>query len=114
MTPDPHLLHSVESVGDGDTITVLFALGADVFRRARLRLVLIDTPERGDAGAVEARRYTVAWLAAHPVLIVALQLTATGRYVETFGRYLADVYDPGTGDSLSGALLRDGHATLWT
>lgn len=108
-----HRIHSVESVGDGDTVTLIIELGMDVLRRARVRLTIVDTPERSEPGWAEARTFTVDWLGAHPVLMVDMHTTSSGRYAETFGRYLADVYDPTTGDSLSSALLQAGHADVW-
>lgn len=108
-------VYVVESVGDGDTLTAVLDMGADTFRRCRLRLVVVDTPERGQPGWTEARDFTAAWCQAHaPTLTVNLQLTRTGRLWETFGRLMADVYDLRTGATLSSALLESGHAVLWT
>lgn len=111
-----HPIYLVESVGDGDTITVIVDLGADVLRRARLRLVIVDCPERDEPVRwALARAHTAGWLADFGGnLSVDLQLTRTGRIVETFGRYLADVYATSTGESLSAALLASGNAEVWT
>jgi len=100
---------------DGDTVAVRADLGWNVDVRLTVRLVLVDTPERGQAGHLEAREFVHDWLLApgwlllgRPVPRLHLRLTSYGK--TTFGRYLADVYDVTTGETLSGALLQAGYA----
>lgn len=106
-------IYKIEEVGDGDTITAMLDLRAETFRRMRLRLVVVDCPERGMPGADEATAFSEYWLEMRPHLFVDLQLTRTGRLQQTFGRYMADIYDS-TGDSLSEALLLNDHARVWS
>jgi endonuclease YncB( thermonuclease family) len=114
MTPVVRPISYVESAGDGDTPTLIVDVGLDSLRRVRVRLTIVDCPEAGQPGAAEARAFAAAWLDEHlPALTAAFHVTRTGRYVMSFNRHIADVYDAGTGESLSSALLRAGHAEVW-
>lgn len=73
----------------------------------RVRLLGVDTPERGQPGWAEATAFTQAWLADAGAMVAV-----TSRS-DSFGRYLADVRD-GDGMSLSSALLAAGHAVPWS
>lgn len=130
----------VEEIGDGDTITVWADQGGP--QRGieyALRLVVVDTPEMKDRDpavrerAAQARQASVDWLAercrgngawasllndvpvfAQPgALRVTLQRRPSGAYLRTFTRWMADLYDPRTGESLSSHLLATGHAVVW-
>jgi micrococcal nuclease len=108
-------VHSVERVIDGDTMILILELGVDVLRRVRARLTIVDTPERGEPGWEDSVRFATAWLrdrSGH--LAVDLPLTSSGRPLETFGRYFADVVDVRDGSSLSSALLQSGLAPVWS
>jgi endonuclease YncB( thermonuclease family) len=96
-------------------MVLVLELGADTLRRVRARLTIVDTPERGEPGWEDSVRFTTAWLydrAGH--LAVDLPLTSSGRPLETFGRYFADVIDTRDGSSLSSDLLQSGLATVWS
>ena len=68
----------------------------------RLRLVTVDTPERGETGWAQAREDTAAWLSVRP----RLQVETYGP--DNFGRLLADVYVQGDrSQTLSQYLMRD-------
>lgn len=92
---------------DGDTVVMEVDVGFRLKATQRIRLANIDTPERTEPGWREATLGTITWFAEHRALRVT-------TYVEdTFGRWVADVYDPSTGDSLSEVLLRLNLATVW-
>lgn len=103
---------------DGDTVQVRVDVGWRVEVRVTVRLVTVDTPERGQAGYDEATRFVGQWLHAggfgpmeRPLLLRDLRLASYGKV--TFDRWLADLYDAETGESLSAALLAAGHAEVW-
>lgn len=56
MSGDPWVRNgAVERVIDGDSLVVLVDLGYRAYLKARIRLLGIDTPERGEPGWAEAR-----------------------------------------------------------
>ena len=71
-------------VVDRDTIDVDVDLGFHLTRRTRLRLLDIDTPERGQEGYYEAKEALSALLDSDLVIF-----TEKG---DSFGRWLATVY----------------------
>lgn len=73
----------------------------------RVRLLGVDTPERGEAGYAEATEFTRQWLAG------AAELRAETHKSDSFGRYLAEIFDHGSW-SLGDALLDTGHAVPWS
>ncbi len=96
-----------EHIGSGFAALIFSASlqddGSTVPATALLRLVIIDTPERGDPRWREARDEAAAWLAAHPDLSVDTYESAG------MDRLLADVYPTGRrGDTLTQHLLRAG------
>jgi len=98
----------VARVIDGDTIDVDLDLGFGVWKlKERLRLNGLDAPEMSTDAGKAAR----AWL-------LLLLPVGTAAHVETakfdkYGRYLAEVWLPGTGINLSAALIAAGHAVPW-
>lgn len=98
---------------DGDTVDMTVMRKIDFgfkqvdhkFYTGRFRLVNVDTPERGEANYREAGYYVAQWIENHPILKVD-----THKDPDNFGRYLADIYVPTTGESLSEALLKAGLA----
>ncbi len=91
--------------------------GVDTLRRIRARLTIVYTPERGEPGWAAALDFATVWLwepERTSNVVVDLPLTASGRYLQTFGRYFADVVDVRDGSSLSSALLQSGLATVWS
>jgi endonuclease YncB( thermonuclease family) len=96
---------------DGDTLDAVLDLGLGVSLTERLRVLGVDTPERGKPGAVEATRYTTTWLT---IAHIKGGLRVATHKTDSFGRYLADAYDNTTGEHLADALIREGHAVPYT
>lgn len=89
---------NVTRVIDGDTI----ALGA-----TRVRLVLVDTPEKGDAGYDEATDFTKSLCLGRQAVIDQDDL----QYYDDYGRLLAVVHCNGT--NVNARLLETKHAVLY-
>lgn len=94
---------TVHRVVDGDTIDLEVDVGFYLTTVIRVRLLGVDTPERGQAGWADATAFTTRWLAAR-----GGRLRATTVKTDSFGRWLADIY-AGT-EHLGPALLDAGHA----
>lgn len=99
------------NVVDGDTIDVQIDLGFKMTTVQRLRLIDIDTPERGQEGYYEATEFT----AYH---VLGKEIGITTHKTDSFGRYLAEVFVPYVDDfndgySLSDLLLHEGLAKLY-
>lgn len=93
---------TVTKVVDGDTL--------DIDQR-RIRLVLVDTPERGDAGFSEATAFTRG---ACPVGSAATYVVDSMQGEDRYGRIVAAVWCDGTGNAtVNEALLDSGHARLY-
>lgn len=91
-------LRHVSPVTPGFTQTVESAAPAGL----ALRLVTVDTPERGEVGWSDARGDLLCWCDAGPVEVETY-------YPDNFGRLLADLYRAGDrGDTASQFLLRAG------
>jgi micrococcal nuclease len=96
-----HYRAELVRVIDGDTIDVDIDLGFDKIRtRQRLRLLGVDTPEKGEAGYVGATHATASRLwPADEIIVHTIRK-------DSFGRWLANVwYD---GNSLNEALIKMG------
>lgn len=104
---------------DGDTVvlSVERVLDDDGERQAierhyamRVRLVTLDTPERGEVGWGEASRDVVEWLSGHGP--GELSVETYGR--ESLGRFLGDVYvSTDRTATLSQWMLRERGWTPW-
>lgn len=81
-TVDAHLRREV-GVLDGWTLTAA--------RTVRLRLIHLDTPERGQDGYTEATEDLAEWLVSAESFTGLRALVADRR--DPFGRYLADIYE---------------------
>lgn len=96
---------------DGDTITIVADVwpslirGAPVMVPERVRVLGVDTPERGKPGYREATAYTAAWIHG-----ATLRLIVCSEERDSFGRLLATVMRKSDGANLTTDLLRDGHA----
>lgn len=88
----------VTRVIDGDTI----AAGA-----TRIRLVLVDTPEKGEAGFDEATNFTKTLCLNKKAIIDQDDL----QYYDDYGRMIAVVYCNST--NVNAALLESKHAVLY-
>lgn len=76
----------------------------------RARLVLIDTPEKGTVEYDKATQFTRLWVN-FPGARQLRARTFRPRNVTAdggFGRWLTDIYDTVSGDTLSGELLKQG------
>lgn len=70
-----------------------------------IRLIIVDTPERGEAGWVVATGDTSDWLELHKYNLMCETL-----YLDNFGRLLGDIYEGGNrGNTLSQYLLKKGY-----
>lgn len=115
----------VLGVVDGDTIDVRTDLGFDANGlKMRLRLLGVDCPERADRERWDAaKKYTAAWLSEHAdnkgrVFIRTQPDTHDADEDDSFGRYLATVYNLTGGDTcgdhcLNAALLDSGNAVVY-
>lgn len=97
---------------DGDTFDADVDLGFHVWARLRFRLLVVDTPERGQPGFEEATRYLAGAIAdqCDDEETFELVSTKTGKY----GRWLALIPlrrklpgDPGTVNELVANWLRE-------
>ncbi|USC17047.1 thermonuclease family protein [Rhodococcus sp. 11-3] len=89
---------------DGDTCDVLLTVvpHPNLAQNARLRLLGVDTPERGQSGYREA---TARCVSLAPIgSRVLVQLVS----VDSFGRYLSHVY--AGEESIADVLLEEGYA----
>ena len=73
----------VQRVIDGDTL-VLFHVGTPP--EERVRLLGVDTPERGQPGANEATAFTKSWLQRGAWTLTACQRDSFGRLLGTATR----------------------------
>jgi micrococcal nuclease len=89
------------NVIDGDTIDVEIDVGFDFKTKQRLRLLGVDTPERGDPGFVEATKFVIEFCLDREIQIRTYEK-------DSFGRWLADVFADEV--FLNGLLLEEGLA----
>lgn len=93
---------------DGDTVDVDVDLGFKVHALIRIRLAIVDTPERGKPGWSEATAFTKAWFEANPFFVLRTDHDKSGG----FDRWLGECYSA-SGQPISKALLDAGHATVY-
>jgi micrococcal nuclease len=74
----------------------------------RIRVLGVDTPERGQDGWAEATMFTSQWCEA-----LKGRLRITTQKADSFGRYLGVIYDPSTFLGLGQALIDSGHAKVY-
>ena len=106
----------VDNVVDGDTVDLSIDLGFDIWHKARVRLMGLDTPEKWfDYGKV-VKQYVEQSLEGKKVEIVS---TKTDKY----GRYLVQIYMSGIRGTFNQHLIDHGmakayfgaaRADLWT
>lgn len=101
----------VLNVVDGDTIDLLIDRGFGTSQALRVRLIGVDTPERGDDGWAAATEATRYWLLSREdnLLLHTYKATTVSRGIGDggFGRWLGDVWN---GDQALTAHLRsEGH-----
>ena len=95
----------VTNVVDGDTMDVIIDIGFKLTTKQRIRLLGIDTPERGEPGYVEAGDYLRQYL--------GKAMFIKTEKADSFGRYLGIFYDPDTGVSINDIMLELGFAKPW-
>ncbi len=111
----------VQTVHDGDTLSVLTDKGFYDMQFVKLRLVRVDTPEMHDpiAAVRDLARAAQRWLAAmvlnRPVVFQPI-MSRVDQERMSFDRYLAECwyFDGRTERNLSDALLATGHAQPYT
>ena len=106
MTPDYTYRCEVDRVVDGDTISLFVSLGFYVTVQLRVRLLGVNTPERGQPGFADATEFAKGWLSGVEDGDLLVQTEKTGKY----GRWLATIFDGGGGMTLNQALLNAGLA----
>ncbi|MFQ3843333.1 thermonuclease family protein [Staphylococcus pseudoxylosus] len=73
------------NVVDGDTIDVMIDFGFDVWADRRLRLLNVDTPERGQENYSEATEFVKEKVLENDIMVQTYK-------DDSFGKYLATVY----------------------
>ena len=106
IVEDEILVCDVIRIIDGDTIVVQMH-GVEL----SVRVLGVDTPERGQDGFVEAGAFTSDFVRAQVILIGESGSGAIER--DRFGRILAYVHNV-AGMDLSAALITSGHAIVYT
>lgn len=99
----------VRKVYDGDTITCDIDLGFNmIMRNQKLRLHGINTPEvRGKSREDGLKvRDLVRQRISNKWVIIKTKRDKKGKY----GRWLAEIFEPGVEESLNSWLLNEGHA----
>jgi hypothetical protein len=76
----------VESVIDADTLWVIVDCGDGILTRQKLRLHLIDAPERGTPEGDKATRFVKRVLNKNPHIVICT------HHYDKYARYLADVF----------------------
>lgn len=101
-------IRGLHKVVDGDTVDLVVDVGFRTLLTQRVRLYLVNAPERGLPGANEAYLFLLDWLIARTG-----RLRLATYKEESFGRWVADIYVPSDGETVSEAMLRAGVAALW-
>lgn len=73
------------NVVDGDTIDVRIDYGFNTYADKRIRLLNVDTPERGQHLYAEAKQFVIE-------KVFDMDIYVQTYKSDTFGRYLANVY----------------------
>lgn len=113
--PYRYRVDRVVRVVDGDTVDLVLARDVDVGFHVtvhatvlqRVRLLDVDTPERGRPGWADAGAYVREWLAAVPAAALEVETSKS----DSFGRYLAVVRTSTA--CLNHDLVTSGHARRW-
>jgi len=100
--PQPAYTYAAKVVRwvDGDTVDLAVDCGFHITVNGRFRLYGIDTPERGQANYVEARRFAQSLTPEGSDVVVK-----TYAIDEKYGRFLADIYPPHSSASVNEALV---------
>lgn len=94
---------------DGDTITVHLDLGLDECHTIHLRLLGVFAAELHTPGGPAAQQFVKGWLDGSLLLGHSLTcwtyLSARGNEQSTLGRWVGDIHDDVTGESLCAAAM---------
>lgn len=96
----------VIQVVDGDTVDLEVDLGFMCATKVRSRLYGINTPERGQPGWAEATNRLKELLAQTQYCVTVYSYKPKDKY----GRFIVDLINPNTTESLNLILVREGHA----
>lgn len=107
---------AVEHVVDGDTVDLVIDQGFKEYKRIRVRIHGIDTPERGEDGYHAAKNYVLKWFIqdsdiswfGHELEFPLLFESIDGK-LDNFGRYLGRIWGV-KGTELGQCLLDEGLA----
>ena len=104
-----YIVKEIVKIVDGDTVDIVLDLGFDVYRKERVRINRVDTPETNSKNvtekklAVEAKNYVSTWM------INQKQVKIKTFKDDKYGRLLGEFY--GDGDvCLSDLLIAGGYA----
>jgi endonuclease YncB( thermonuclease family) len=89
--PQVRKVKQILNVHDGDTYNFLVTLGADTYREVAIRVAGIDTAELSQPDGEKARAAAVSILMNAREIHVRFYTTRTGKALQTFARYVADV-----------------------
>jgi hypothetical protein len=96
----------VMSIHDGDTLTVHLDLGLDQCHIINLRLLGVFAAELRTPGGPAAQKFVADWFANHKgALSVYTVKTPRGHEASTLGRWVGDVHEDTSGDSLCVAAM---------
>lgn len=107
---------AVRRVVDGDTVDLVLSkdVGFHITAQAavRIRLLNVDTPERGQPGWAEAGAFVTEWLRQRDG-----EVRCSTHKSDSFGRWLGYVYvlrEDQTAEALNDALVTSGHAEVYS
>ena len=93
----------VDNVVDGDTVDLSIDLGFDIWHKARVRLLGVDTPEKWYNYGKVVKAYVDEQLCCKTV-----QISSTKP--DKYGRYLVDIYVEGMDKTFNQHLIDEGMA----
>lgn len=106
----------IRRVIDGDTIDLVIDLGFRITTVQRIRLIDVDTPERGHPDWAAATAYTQEWVmlaAGAPPANVEWPFVIETKKGDAFGRWLGRLYNWDESRCLNDELIAQNIATLW-
>ena len=100
------------NVVDGDTMDALMDIGLETYRKIRIRLARVDTPEtRGKDEEEKKKAAEATSFVKERILGKSVMIIVSGK--DSFGRYIAEIWytvDHGAMKNLSDELLANGLA----
>jgi micrococcal nuclease len=96
-------------VVDGDTVDLFIDLGFETWIRRRIRLMGVNTPERGHPGFAEATEFVASWFRGNDNKCTLRSFAPTTEKNDKYGRYLGGIFsDDETAIALNEALINQG------